>query len=443
MSTQAANPFAYVRRWDADRANAGWWHSFDLPDGGFIRGVCGIESLRDRIRRFPIPDDLRGKRVLDIGTWDGWFAFEMERRGAEVMAIDCWDNPRFRQMHAIYNSRVDYRQFDMYELTPDRVGRFDIVLFMGVLYHLKHPLLALERVCALTTDFAAVDSFVLREEHRLAGTLADRNIMEFYETDEFGGQFDNWVGPTLSCLMAFCRTAGFARVELQADLEHSACIACYRHWEPPKGIGQPPEIVTVFHHTNQGINFRSQYDEYATAWFRGPDALTLDEVKPEISGYGVRPVHLTRLSGGDWQVKFKLPPVDGPNWHDVRLRIGESLPSSPFQIAIDLPMHSGPLTINRVQDGTLWTHSFWDSTKGDVISVWAEGLPDNADRANVRVLLNGLPLNTQYVEPHRTDRPRQINAKVGFEPNSGPVEIRVAVADQVSPPKNIVIRAAA
>jgi hypothetical protein len=52
----------------------------------------------------------------------------------------------------------------MYEITPGHIGTFDIVLFMGVLYHLKHPLLALERVCALTTDFAAVESFILRGE---------------------------------------------------------------------------------------------------------------------------------------------------------------------------------------------------------------------------------------------------------------------------------------
>ena len=155
--------FDYVRNWNAERSEKGWWHSFELPDGSLIQGVNSVESLRKRLAQFPIPADLKGKRVLDIGCWDGWFSFEMERRGADVVAIDNWDNPRFRQIHAALRSRVDYRQLDMYELTPNRVGRFDIVLFMGVLYHLKHPLLALERVCALTTDLAVVDSFILRE----------------------------------------------------------------------------------------------------------------------------------------------------------------------------------------------------------------------------------------------------------------------------------------
>jgi tRNA (mo5U34)-methyltransferase len=117
----------------------------------------GRAGLKNRLEQFPIPQSLHGKRVLDIGAWDGWFSFQMERRGAEVLAIDNWDNPRFHQAKAMLHSRVEYRQMDIYELTPQRVGYFDIVLFMGVLYHLKHPLLALERVCALATEMAAVD----------------------------------------------------------------------------------------------------------------------------------------------------------------------------------------------------------------------------------------------------------------------------------------------
>jgi hypothetical protein len=92
----------------------------------------------------------------------------MERRGAEVVAIDCWDNPFFREAHARLGSRVDYRQIDIYRLTPDRVERFDIVLFMGVLYHLKHPLLTLECVCALTIEMAAIDSFHPSNPRRIA-----------------------------------------------------------------------------------------------------------------------------------------------------------------------------------------------------------------------------------------------------------------------------------
>ena len=164
-ATGGLTRFDLVERWNHERGERGWWHSFELPDGSLIQGVCDLEGLKNRIAQFPIPLNLRGKRVLDIGAWDGWFSFEMERRGAEVLAIDNWDNPRFHEAKAMLDARVEYRQMDMYDLTPASVGRFDIVLFMGVLYHLKHPLLALERVCALATEMAAVDSFILREKH--------------------------------------------------------------------------------------------------------------------------------------------------------------------------------------------------------------------------------------------------------------------------------------
>src|SRR5258708_11540026 len=71
-----------------DFAAKGFYHSIPLPDGKVLEGIIGVESLEARLNLFPIPADLRGKRVLDIGTWDGYFAFEMEKRGAEVMAID-------------------------------------------------------------------------------------------------------------------------------------------------------------------------------------------------------------------------------------------------------------------------------------------------------------------------------------------------------------------
>src|SRR5271167_1034580 len=124
----ATETFAYVQSWQRKLDAAGWWHSFDLPDGRHIEGVTTVGDLTERISQFPIPEDLRDARVLDIGAWDGWFSFEMERRGADVLAIDCWDNPRFREIHGIFKSRVDYRQLDVYELTPERIGRFDIVL---------------------------------------------------------------------------------------------------------------------------------------------------------------------------------------------------------------------------------------------------------------------------------------------------------------------------
>src|SRR4051794_32418863 len=94
----------------------GWYHSLELPDGQVIEGLQTIEQLRKRIAQFPIPQDLRGKRVLDIGAWDGWFSFEMERRGAQVMAIDSAEHTQFRVAKELLGSKVEYRIGDICRL---------------------------------------------------------------------------------------------------------------------------------------------------------------------------------------------------------------------------------------------------------------------------------------------------------------------------------------
>ena len=436
----AASGFEYIQKWHAARSEKGWWHSFELPDGSRIEGIASLESLRQRLGQFPIADDLRGKRVLDIGCWDGWFSFEMERRGAEVMAIDCWDNPRFRQIHAAYGSKADYRILDMYELTPARIGRFDVVLFMGVLYHLKHPLLALERVCALTTDLAAVDSFILREGQRGAEDLR-RPILEFYETDEMGGQTDNWFGPSLPALLGMCRTAGFARVELRSVLEFSACVACHRQWENPGGTTAPPLVHAALHMINFGINFRSDRDDYVSAWFDSPLALKLDDVKPEVSGYGVRPLSVFNWQEHIWQVNFKLPPLEKPGWHEVRIRLMDSLPGNPQLIALDLPFVVGNVRLHSVFDAATWKPGELDTAKGSFISFWVEGLPENADLNNVRATLGGQELRLFYLEPHGGKASaelsglaaaRQANASLTGEPPWGRVPLVVTVGDRTA-----------
>ena len=398
---QPGGPFDYIRDWRRAFYETGWWHSFELPDGTRIRGVCGLDELRHRIAQFPIPCNLTGKRVLDVGAWDGWFSFEMERRGAEVVAIDCWDNPRFRQMHGTLGSRVDYRIMDLYDISPRRLGRFDVVLFLGVLYHLRHPLLGLERVCAVTSGMAAVESFVVRPEHRPGEDVASRPILEFYETGELGGETDNWFGPNLPGLLALCRAAGFPRAEFQALLSNGAAVSCYRDWEPPPPeAAAAPVLIDVCQARNYGINLRADRDEYLSCWFEYPaDALAAADLRPEVGAFGARAVYLGRVAENRWQANFRLPPGLDPGWHEVRLRTAASARSNACRIAVDLPLPAAALKVVN------------DVRQGDSISLWVEGLPDNADRANVEILLDGAPAQITYLEPYGTGKPRQVNVR--------------------------------
>ena len=104
------------RDFSQELAESGWYHSFELPDGTRFEGHNTLEILNRRYARFPLPADLHGKRVLDVGAWDGWFSFEAERHGAEVTAIDCVELPNFLHIHRALQSKVDYRILDFYEL---------------------------------------------------------------------------------------------------------------------------------------------------------------------------------------------------------------------------------------------------------------------------------------------------------------------------------------
>src|SRR4051794_20457884 len=97
-------------------AEKGWYHSFELPDGTSIEGYNRIDTLRNRYARFPIPASLAGRRVLDIGAWDGWFSYEAERHGAAVTSIDCVEVANFLEIRKRLSSSVDYRIHDFYEL---------------------------------------------------------------------------------------------------------------------------------------------------------------------------------------------------------------------------------------------------------------------------------------------------------------------------------------
>ena len=389
----------YGVKWHRQLQETGWWHSFELPDGRIVAGVNSVESLKNRISQFPIPGDLSGKRVLDIGAWDGWFSFEMERRGADVIAIDCFDNPRFREMHSIYNSRVDYRQMDVMDVTPNVLGRFDVVLFLGVLYHLKHPLMALERVCAVAADLVAIDSYVLRDDFDSDAQA----VLHFYETNEMEGQTDNWCAPNLACLMAMCRTAGFARVEFRNVLPYSACVACYRRWGPKVQDGPHVELLTAVNALDGGINFQAERDAYLACGFRAEErSPRVKNVQPAVSGFGVRPISVTNVGDGLWQANFKLPPGLSPGWHEVDIAVGDGPSSSGCRIAIDVPLPECKPEIEGVRDATTAADHTLDLRAGRMVSLWCSGLPNNADRNNVRVLLNRASCRVDFVAPVNT-----------------------------------------
>jgi tRNA (mo5U34)-methyltransferase len=409
-------------------AEKGWFHSFELPNGTRIDGCISLEALRERYSRFPIPEDLGGKRVLDIGAWDGWFSFEAERYGATVTAIDRVEVPGFQRLRRELGSKVDYQIIDVYDLHGAGLGRFDYVFFLGVLYHLRHPLLGLEAVCSLTDDIALVDSFVTD------GDSWQENpdglpTMEFYESDELAGRLDNWFGPSVACLMALCRAAGFARVELLHASGSNASVACYRRWGPvPAGArGPAPDLISVTNHADFGINFTARRDQYLVCWFSVQrDSVLREELRLEVGAFGAPALYLQREDETRWMANFRLPPGLEAGWKPVRLRLADTPYGRPLRIAVDVPLEAERLLVEGVCDGFTWASDEVRVADRGVLSMWVAGLGENCDRHNIQVFLGDTRLAVDHVAEPDARGLRQINAVVPSDLESGEYRLWVA-----------------
>jgi len=196
----------------AEIADVNWYHRIDLGDGIVTPGVDDTPSRFDVL---DMPADLSGNSVLDIGAWDGFFSFEAERRGANrVLATDsyCWSGEGwgtkegFDTVRRTLGSNVDDLEIDVMDLSPDAVGTFDLVLFIGVLYHMRHMLLALERVASVTGDQLILDTHT-------AMTEDERPVMLFYPENELNNDYTNWWGANPPAVEAMLRDVGFRKTE--------------------------------------------------------------------------------------------------------------------------------------------------------------------------------------------------------------------------------------
>ncbi len=424
-----------------EQAEKGFYHSFELPDGTLIEGVNPLPRLRERYARFPIPADLRGKRVLDIGAWDGWFTFEAERHGAAVTAIDCVEVAHFVELHRRMSSQATYRILEVYELPQAGLGTFDIVFFLGVLYHLRHPLLALEMVCSLATEVAIVESFVTDgdtwQEH-----TGDIPTMEFYEGYELANQFDNWSGPSVGCLLAMCRAAGFARVELLRTEPYNALVACYRKWEPPpaEAFAEAPQLFSVADSANLGVNFSTHKEQYVQCWFGSPrPAISRQELKLEVDGLGAAAHYCGPVADGTWVANFPLPRGLSPGWRPARLRFADSGFSQALRIAVDLPPIVSEIVCVAAQDAITWKTGEVAVTDAGHLVCWVTGLPENCDRNNVRVLLGDKRLAIHWIGRPEGAPGTQINAVVPGGFAKGEHLLRIECGGVGSEPRRVLV----
>ncbi|HEX4162270.1 MAG TPA: DUF1698 domain-containing protein [Acidimicrobiales bacterium] len=218
----------------------GWYHTIDLGNGVVTKGISVQETSAGVI------PEVTGRSVLDIGAWDGKFSFAAEQAGASrVVALDhyAWgvdfvargaywaeciangtlpDQSRdetdfwrpelpgqrgFNFARTALDSKVEPVVGDFQKIDLDELGAFDVVLYLGVLYHMKEPLTCLERLRAVTKEVAVIET----EAVHIQGF--DREVlMQFHAGSDLRVDFGNWYVPTIEALHNLCRAAGFGQV---------------------------------------------------------------------------------------------------------------------------------------------------------------------------------------------------------------------------------------
>ena len=192
-----------------------WFHQIDFGGGVLTPGWIKAAKIA-RVARAFFDRPLAGKSVLDIGCWDGAYSIAAARLGAaRVLATDHWawatghgDRAAFELARARLAPQVEVMDIAVEDLSVERVGQFDVVLFAGVFYHLRDPIEALQRLAPL-----ARETFIL--ESRLCGVMGQltaKPLMRFYPDKELDGDPSNWWAPNPACMMALMRDAGFAHV---------------------------------------------------------------------------------------------------------------------------------------------------------------------------------------------------------------------------------------
>lgn len=230
-----------------------WYHRVNLPHGITTPGVFPLYP-----EFYKLPEDLTGKRVLDIGAYDGYWTFECLKRGAaHVTAIDnfsdaiypgekrsflpmklCAEALGYKWAPIHSDREICMMEMDLYMLNdiPAPSPAFDVILFFGALYHMRHPLLALDllRKSAAPGALLCVESHISdsyspylgknhvthdfidnkTRSHEIHQGHGEKMVMEFYPGKQLAGCETNWWGPTLRCMGGMMEAAGFKDVKI-------------------------------------------------------------------------------------------------------------------------------------------------------------------------------------------------------------------------------------
>lgn len=207
-----------------------WYHQMELPGPAGRVVTKGVFNPVRSLSTLDLPSSLTGKRVLDVGAWDGFYSFECARRGAQqVLATDSfsWNGSGWGTQDGFILARqalgleqvVDGEVVDVMDLAPEKVGGpFDLVLLLGVVYHLTDAIKALERV-------AGCCSGLLILETETALNWLPYPAARIHPRDELNNDASNWYQYNIGALRGLLARVGFGEVVVKYKSPHYSRIA--------------------------------------------------------------------------------------------------------------------------------------------------------------------------------------------------------------------------
>jgi tRNA (mo5U34)-methyltransferase len=217
--------------WDSDKIadyrakvgryaeQVGWFHSFDFGNGIVADGAASLVSLSKRITSLGF-DGLDGRTFLDIASWDGFYAFEAERRGASrVLATDyfCWlgggwgKKDGFILAREILQSKVADKDIEVQDLSPETVGMWDVVLFSGIFYHMRDPIRALAAAASVAKERLIVETHIYNDPLPVP-------LMQYLPRVP-NNETSNYWRPNTAMILLLLKEFGFLRVEHRIEID--------------------------------------------------------------------------------------------------------------------------------------------------------------------------------------------------------------------------------
>jgi tRNA (mo5U34)-methyltransferase len=336
-----------------------WFHQIDLGGGIYTKteSVMGEpvdhpNSPWQTIQKL-LPPDLRGKTVLDVGCNAGFYSFEAKRRGAKrVLGVD-GQRQHVRQglfVRKVLGLDVEFRRLNVYELSPRWVGQFDITLALGLLYHLKHPILALENLYRVTKELLVIETAIMPAAqtpgsfaHSFGVAEAILHPLVYVENSpEAKEQVYNWFLPGVNALIAMLRNVGFAEVELVEEKSDRAVVVCrktqgdkapdlaFKHFVAELKLKEVPRSARA----SAELTFRLQVENIGLARWPASGEAGTDKGAVQLGSHLLRETE----EEVDWDYGRARLPRDVEPGDTVDLELDVRLPDTPGRYIVEFDM---------------------------------------------------------------------------------------------------------